>query len=114
VEGIVREGKELSIVQKIIRMDPLGVALLIGSVTCLFTALELGSNQEGWSSSRVIGLFVGFGLLGICFWVLQWRLGEHATIPLRFLRQRTVLFGSLFVFCDNVSNYLVGKLTFQR
>ncbi|KAF1992817.1 MFS general substrate transporter [Amniculicola lignicola CBS 123094] len=101
-----RPERRLPIKTKLKRVDPIGIILLLGFVSCLCIALQYGGNTDPWSSSRVIGLLVGFGVLKILFWISQWRLGEHALIPIRFLRQRTVAFGSLFLFCDNMSNYI--------
>ncbi|KAF2800649.1 MFS general substrate transporter [Melanomma pulvis-pyrius CBS 109.77] len=98
--------RQLPLKTKLKRVDPIGIVLLFGFVSCLCIALQDGGNNIPWSSSRVIGLLVGFGALKILFWITQWRLGEHALIPVRFLRQRTVAFGSLFLFCDNMSNYI--------
>lgn len=100
--------RQLPLKTKLKRVDPIGIVLLFGFVSCLCIALQDGGNNIPWSSSRVIGLLVGFGVLKILFWIAQWRLGEHALIPVRFLRQRTVAFGSLFLFCDNMSNYIVS------
>lgn len=110
LEGIERECTERSILQNIKHMDPFGIILLLGSVTCLFIALEEGSAKLSWGSPKIIGLFAGFGVIGILFWVLQWWLREDATIPFRLLNQRTVIFASLFVFLDNTSNYLVSSI----
>ncbi|KAF2451162.1 MFS general substrate transporter [Karstenula rhodostoma CBS 690.94] len=87
-------------------IDFMGVTLLLGLVSCLCIALQDGGSSRPWDSPRIIGLLVGFVLLKVLFWVWQWRLGEDALIPVRFLRQRTVAFGSAFLFCDNMSNYL--------
>jgi hypothetical protein len=43
------------------------------------------------------------------FWFSQWKLAERALIPVRFLTNRTVAFGSIFLFLDNMSNYLVSS-----
>ncbi|KAF1964404.1 MFS multidrug transporter-like protein [Bimuria novae-zelandiae CBS 107.79] len=86
--------------------DVIGIVLLLGFVSCLCIALQDGGINQPWNSSEVIGLLVGFGLMKVAFWVWQWHLGEKALIPVRFLRQRTVAFGSGFLFCDNMSNYL--------
>lgn len=89
-------------------MDGLGALTLIGGVTCLLLALQWGGQTSPWSSGRVIGLFAGFGVLLALFGLLQWRLGEHATIPLRILRQRSVLMGSIFIAILDMTAYTVG------
>ena len=102
--------RQLPLRLKVRRMDPLGIVLLVGAVCCMFLALQFGGETYPWRSSRVIGLFIGFCFILSFFCVLQWRLGEDATIPLRFIRQRTVFWGSLFLFCDDISNYVVSTL----
>ncbi|OCL09619.1 permease of the major facilitator superfamily [Glonium stellatum] len=91
---------------KLKRLDPVGFVLLISSVCCLFIALQEGGTSVPWKSARIIGLLIGFGLLGVLFWVSQWMMRDDALVPVRFFRQRTIVFGSLFLFCDNMSNYL--------
>ncbi|KAH8654969.1 major facilitator superfamily domain-containing protein [Tricladium varicosporioides] len=87
-------------------MDPPGALLIIASVCCLLLALQWGGAEHPWSSSRIIGLFVGFGLLLLLFTVVQWKSGENATIPLRVLRQRSVISGALFLFFLQMTNFI--------
>ena len=58
---------------KLDRMDPVGAALFIGAVCCLLLALTWGGQTYAWGSSRIVGLFVGFGAVTalFCFWL--WR-----------------------------------------
>ncbi|KAI4234822.1 MAG: hypothetical protein LQ349_003549 [Xanthoria aureola] len=51
-----------------------------------------------WKSAKVIGLLVGFAVIGVMFATLQWFLGDKGTISPRVLRQRSVLMGCLFEF----------------
>ena len=91
-------------------LDLIGIALIIASVCCLILALQFGSSASYWHSSRVIGLFVGAGLLLIAFSISQWRQGERSTIPLRILRQRSVLMGAIYSFFLEISIYVVSFL----
>ena len=43
-----------------------------------------------WSSSRIIGLLVGFFAITAAFFVLQGFLGERSSISLRLMRDRSV------------------------
>jgi hypothetical protein len=73
-------------------------------VVCLLLALQWGRNQYPWNNSRIIGLFIGFGLFTILFVISQAIRGERATLPPRILGQRSVaaalgfalLFGGTF------------------
>jgi uncharacterized membrane protein len=100
--------RKLPTIEKLKRLDPLGIILLLGAVSCLFLALQWGGSRFLWNSSRIIGLLIGFGLLAILFCVLQWWLAEKATIPLRILRQRTVLYGALSLFFISMSSNIVS------
>ena len=83
--------------EKVAKIDILGAVLLICAIVCLLLALQWGGTQDPWGSSKIWGLFLGFGLIIICFIIVQFRRGDDATIPPRiFLRQRTVLAGSIF------------------
>ena len=99
--------KSISSIDKFKRLDLPGILLIIASVTCLFLALQFGGTTYAWNSSVVIGLLVGFVLLLAVFLLLQWYLKENATIAFRFLRERTVVMGSIFLFFTNAATYLV-------
>jgi hypothetical protein len=103
------QARNLSLKTKIRGFDVVGMMFLLAFVSCLCIALQEGGNASPWNSARVIGLLIGFGTLKIVFWASQWWLGENALIPIRFLRQRTVAFGSIFLFCDNMSNYMASS-----
>ena len=64
------EDRKLLLKTKILRMDLLG-------------AIQWGGTVMPWKSSRIVGLFIGCGLLGITFIVMQVMQGDEATIPVR-------------------------------
>lgn len=80
------------------QVDVLGCLLAISSIVCYFLALEWGGVRETWNSPKVIGTLIGWVLLAIAFGVVQWRLGERASIVPRILLQRHVAGGSAFMF----------------
>lgn len=106
------QGKErnLSLRAKFGRMDIMGTVLFLGAMCCLIFALQQGGQKVPWNSSTIIGLFVGFGTLLLTFSFVQWILGEKALIPLRILRQRSILMGSLYVFFLGILNGLVSHV----
>ena len=108
--GVGQETRQLPWATKLRRLDLPGVVLIVGAVTCLVIALQDGSVRVPWSSSQPIGLFVGFGLLMILFGAWQCKAGDNATIPVAYLRDRTVIWGSLYLFWDNMASYIVSKL----
>ena len=99
--------RKLPLKTKLRRLDVGGAVLLIAAVCCLLLALQWGGTVSPWKSSRIIGLFVGFGLLSFVFGVLQWKLGDTATTPLRILRQRSIYMGSSFVAFTNMAIFTV-------
>jgi len=87
-------------------MDPLGAFLLMGAIVCLLLALQWGGLTYPWSNSKIWGNFIGFGLLAIAFIVVQIRQGDNATIPLKILKQRTVLASALVLIFLSMGLYV--------
>lgn len=87
----------LSPIQRLKRMDWIGTIIFLGAFTCLFLALQWGGQTKPCGSSQVIGLFVGFGLLLGAFAYSQNFTGEDSLLPRRILKQRTVLFGTIYL-----------------
>lgn len=76
--------------KKLLHVDPVGVALAMGGITCFILALQYGGNTHPWNSSVVIGLLVGFGLLAIALLGWEILLGEYAMMSPRLYRQRSL------------------------
>lgn len=101
--------RTLPALEKVKHLDLFGIVVLLGAVSCLFLALQWGGITYNWKSSRIIGLLVGSRALSVVFGLLQYWLGEHATIPLRILRYRTVLYGALSLFFISMSSNIVSS-----
>ncbi|KAJ5609833.1 major facilitator superfamily domain-containing protein [Penicillium herquei] len=86
----------ISIATRLRQLDIIGASLLIPAIVCLLLALQWGGNQYPWNNSKIIGLFVGFGLLVLLFIASQLYLREKATLPPHILKRRTVAFSALF------------------
>jgi len=110
LNGVDQSTRQIPLATKLRRLDLPGVVLIIASVSCLFLALQEGSGGVLWASSKPIGLFIGSGLLLIAFGVWQWKAGENATVPMHYLKDRTVIWGSLYLLWDNMASYIVGIL----
>ncbi|KAH8735629.1 major facilitator superfamily domain-containing protein [Ilyonectria robusta] len=82
----------------ITRLDPLGTFFFLPSMVCLVLALQWGGSTYAWSNWRLILLFVIFGVTAIAFCTVQVMMPETATIPLRIIRQRTMLSGAFVMF----------------
>ena len=87
-----------TIKQRLNELDYIGPMLFIPANICILLALQWGGSLYSWNSPAIISLLGGFVAL-ITIWIYsQHLLGERATIPLRILSQRTVIFSSLFGF----------------
>ncbi|KAF2790137.1 MFS general substrate transporter [Melanomma pulvis-pyrius CBS 109.77] len=80
----------ISSAKKLLHLDPVGIALAMGSITCFILALQYGGNTYPWNSSVVIGLLVGFGLLAITLVGWEIRLGDYAMMLPRLYKQRSL------------------------
>lgn len=92
--------------EKLLQMDLIGVALVSGTVVCFTLAMRWAGVEKSWRSSEVVGTLTGACLLSIAFAVDQWYQGERALIMASFLRNRTLLIGSLFEFFISGSFYV--------
>ncbi|KAK0125395.1 hypothetical protein ONS95_000587 [Cadophora gregata] len=88
--------ENLSIKQRVLKLDLIGASILVPAVICLLLALQWGGSTYPWNNSRIIGLFVGFGLLTIIFVYTQIRLGDRGTLPPRLFKNRNVAFALAF------------------
>jgi hypothetical protein len=108
--GLDETTRKLPLSTKARKLDLPGIVLLIAAVSCLFLALQEGGVKVPWNHAKPIGLLVGFVLIFIIFGLWQWKAGEDATVPLRYLKDRTVIWGSLYLFWDNMASYIVSQL----
>ncbi|KAJ5358290.1 efflux pump antibiotic resistance protein [Penicillium brevicompactum] len=89
------------------QFDPIGTILLVAGTVCLLIALQCGGSQYPWSDARQIVLLTVFGVLIIAWVVVEWRLGDNATVPFRVLRQRTVACSTFYIFFGSASFILL-------
>ena len=73
------------------RLDPIGLVTLIGGLFCLILALIEG-NQQGWTTSWIIGLFVAAAVLLVLFLVSQ--TGDRTTMVDLALFKRPAFVGA--------------------
>lgn len=92
------EATSMPLKAKLKQLDLPGISTVIGAVCCLILALQWGQERGHWGHSKVIGCFVGAFLLTAAFGLIQWKKGDSATVPLRVLRQRSILMGAWFLF----------------
>lgn len=90
--------EEAPLVEKLLQMDPIGIALMMGATVSYILAVQYGGQSHAWDSSVVIGLLVGFVLI-IAAWVFaQWYQGERSMISGHIIKDRTVAVMSAFAF----------------
>ncbi|KAG9497983.1 hypothetical protein J7337_010859 [Fusarium musae] len=84
--------------EKLLQMDFIGTALVMGASLSLLLALQYGGVTHAWNSSVVIGLLVGFVLMIIVLIGVEFWLGERAMLAPRLIRQRTVWVNAVWSF----------------
>ncbi|KAG0645789.1 putative efflux pump gsfJ [Hyphodiscus hymeniophilus] len=98
---------EATFKEKMLQLDPIGIVFILSAVICYILALQWGGLTHPWKSSTIIGLFVGFGLLMICFGIDQWYQGERAMLPVRLLKDRYIYQGMAYSFTIAGTYFLV-------
>ncbi|KAL6696732.1 MFS general substrate transporter [Trichoderma pleuroticola] len=86
----------MTVLARILEIDILGTAIFIPAIACLLLALQWGGSEYAWSNSKIIGLFVGFGLMIAIFIGIQFWKGDKGTLPPRMFKDRNVLPAMLF------------------
>ncbi|CAH0054159.1 unnamed protein product [Clonostachys solani] len=76
--------------EKLLHIDLVGVALVMGAITCFILGLQYGGITHPWKSSVVIGLLVGFGLLSIALITWEIWIGDYAMMMPRLYRRRSL------------------------
>jgi EmrB/QacA subfamily drug resistance transporter len=94
-------------IESIARFDPIGTLLFTPSIICLLIALQWGGTTYPWSDGRIIALFVVFGVLLIAFIIVQFIVGENATIPIRIAKQRSIACGALYALCVGAAFFVM-------
>jgi hypothetical protein len=106
-----KEPLTVSLIRKVIpKLDLPGFSLFAPAAIMFLLALQFGSDEKfSWSSSTIIGLFVGAGVTAILFILWERRVGQQAMIPGNIIKQRIVWssagFGSCLMTGLNVAAY---------
>ncbi|KAK5626610.1 hypothetical protein RRF57_002325 [Xylaria bambusicola] len=88
--------QEARFIEKLLQMDPLGTTLMMAIIISYLTAVNYGGQSYPWSSSVVIGLLVGVGVISIAFVLCEWWQGERAIIIPRLFRRREIGLSAIF------------------
>lgn len=81
----------------VFRLDPLGTLFFLPSIVALLLALQWGGATYAWNDARVVALFVVFAVMFVGFAAVQILMPETATVPLRIIRQRSMLAGACYM-----------------
>ncbi|KAL2266199.1 hypothetical protein VTJ83DRAFT_5551 [Remersonia thermophila] len=95
---IEQKRDDLTVLQRVLRLDLPGTAMIIPAVVCLLLALQWGGTEHPWNSSVIIGLFVGFAIMLVVFVAIQIWKGDHGTLPPRLFKNRDVVCAMIFAF----------------
>ncbi|KAI0385716.1 MFS gliotoxin efflux transporter glia [Hypomontagnella monticulosa] len=82
--------------ERLLQLDPVGVALAMGSIICFIQGLQYAGSSRPWNDSQVIGLLVGFGVISIVLALWEIYQEGHAMLIPRLLKKRAVW--SLFIY----------------
>ncbi|TVY75315.1 putative efflux pump gsfJ [Fusarium oxysporum f. sp. cubense] len=76
--------------EKLLQMDFVGVALVMGAIIAYILALQYGGQTHPWKSGVVVGLLVGFVLITIAFAVWEYTQGDRAMLAPGLIRDRHI------------------------
>ena len=93
--------------ETLLQMDFVGVTLAMGCIICYILSMQYAGVSHPWNSSIVIGLIVGFVLLGIVFAIWEYYQGERASIPWHLFKHRNVWVNALYAPLIGGSYFLV-------
>ncbi|KAA8641990.1 MDR family MFS transporter [Aspergillus tanneri] len=88
-----RPDSDIPIAEKLLKLNILGLLVLVPGVICLCLALQWGGTTYPWSEGRMVALFVLAFILLIIFVIIQIWKPEQATLPPRIFLQRSIASG---------------------
>ncbi|KAF7542054.1 hypothetical protein G7054_g162 [Neopestalotiopsis clavispora] len=98
ITGAASDDHTGSFVSRILQLDLLGAGILIPAIVMLLLALQWGGAEYPWNDSRIIGLFVGAGVMILLFaWIEHWQ-QDKGLLPPRFFKNRDVFCSMMFSF----------------
>lgn len=77
--------------------------------------LSAGGETTQWHEARIIVMLVlGFAVCLPSFVYYEWKMAKHPIIPLKLLRNRTIIAGLVIAMFLNASWYLQGDFVSNR
>ncbi|EHL03750.1 putative HC-toxin efflux carrier TOXA [Glarea lozoyensis 74030] len=89
-----------SLKEQFFKLDPYGTAVFLPGVVCLLLALQWGGTVYAWKSARIIALIILAAFLLVVFAVIQVKSGDRATVPIRIIKQRSIIAGACSSFIN--------------
>jgi EmrB/QacA subfamily drug resistance transporter len=86
------------------KIDYLGAATIVASVSCLLLYLDWRGNDYGWTDPVALALLAGFVLLAALFVLIEIRTSEPI-IPMRLFRNPVFSVGNLYGFLAGVAMF---------
>ncbi|RMZ83865.1 hypothetical protein DV737_g1486, partial [Chaetothyriales sp. CBS 132003] len=102
-----KRSRQLSLREKLTKMDPVGVLLVMALVVCYILALQYGGLERPWRDPVVIGLLIGFAVISISFVAWEVYMSDNAMVPLRLVKQRVYLVSCIYWFLFGGGWYIV-------
>jgi len=85
--------------QQVKQLDPAGTIFFISGIVCLLLTLQWGGSTYPWNDGRIVALLVLFVFLMSAFIAVQLWNKDTATVPLRIVKNRSILAGMWSQFC---------------
>jgi hypothetical protein len=89
--------EQLSLLDQLKCLDPLGLLFFVPSMVCLILALQWGGTAYPWSAPKIIGLLVTFAITFVMFLIVEVLTPETAMAPTRVVLNRSVGGSMLFM-----------------
>lgn len=80
--------KGLTVRQKLLKIDWIGIFLLAGSLTTFLVGISFGDNPYPWKSGQVLGTLLtgAVGILAFCLW--EWKGTREGIVPHALFKHR--------------------------
>lgn len=113
IQEVTEKSKE-SWITKLCSFDWIGLLCWAQFTLCLLLILQLGGVQYTWGSARLIVLYILAVLTLFAFLYSQMLLGEKATVPPRLMKQRSMIWGSIYEFLISGASQLLQYFVSQE
>lgn len=93
--------------QRLARLDFLGMATIIPATVCCLLALQWGGTVYAWDSTRIVALFMTSFVLLCSFVGIQMWKKDEATLPPRIMKNRNIIGAVWFSVALGASFFIV-------